>query len=490
MSLKFSLICLLTAFSASIFAQQKPEKVIWGEKLKNTNDLSAFIYKEGNLFTVNNKLKAIQRFSPTALVLEKTLSLEGKSVRIEGKSFDLFESVRSLIEYKDGLGLFLECTNKTDDKKFFGFFVLNTNLDEPAEFEAVPLFDIELDEKEAYSNSRIVKATENYVAIFSYNSSYIDDRAISRLDIISNAGVDYTQKYSRHKDDKVNGSRFVFADEAFLIQEWSSEGSNSKLVDGATGLVIADFSTTEYLDAENRVLAIEKMANGEFVMAGFYGKFEGGKNEMHGLFRLTTNGKGELIQDKSDKFKISDISTTQETSSVDDILITKAGDLYFVMSSNTGERMTISGGATTDSEQLMVIGIHEDEIWSKSIPFRQGYGSMIYEGHLGTHIMERDGHLILSYNDHRKNGENFDYNNFVYSKDNRPDKYICSLPDVITILDIDNSGTIEPYFINAYDIFVNLTETILLDDNSIFISGGAATVMGPGKSRFGRVILK
>lgn len=482
-------LSFLMLFHSISLSQSKPEKVIWGAKLKKTKELGKFIYKEQNLYSLNYQLKAVQKFSPDKLSLTNTLSLDGRQGSLKGHTFDLFEAIESLIEYKDGLGLFVEYLSKDDNKKYFGFFPLGLDLNN-LKPEGQVLFEMDLGKKEDYQFSEIVTANENYQAIFSYNSTSDKEEAIAQLDVVAMDGSVYTEKFSFKGEEDKSGQKLTFSEEEYLVQTWTEETSEVKLYDGLTSAVISTFSLREFLEHDGRVLSIQKQDNGEYILAGFYGKFTKEKNEILGLFRIVLTANGSINSKTSDTFLMSEISTTQELSSVDEVLITDAGDLFFILTSSTGSKKTIiSGAGTTVYEQLMVVGIHLDEIWTKSIPFRQGYGSMVWSDHLGPHAIEKDGHLILSYNDNRKNGKNFDYNHFEYSSKNRPDKYTCSLPDVITMLDIDNEGDVKPYFINVYEIFTNLTGTIPLDDGTIFISGGTATIAGAGKSRFARIIL-
>lgn len=479
----------LFLFVFVVNAQKAPKNVLWGEKLKQTKNLSDFIYKNNELFTVNFQLKAIQKFSPDKLELLKTIELEGKMGTIEGQSINIFESMQSLIEYKEGFGILVAHTSKEKKKKYFGFFQIDANLSN-IESKAILLFEMDLGKKEEYQNSRLVLANENYQGVFSSKNQKVEENEIfAQLDIVGANGKVFTKDFFKKTDDD-GGEHFTFCEEAFLIHEWTETSSDLSLYSGLTTELISTFSLKDFLEHDGRVISMKKTSKGEYILAGFYGDFSDDENEIMGLFRVKLSATGKIIEKGSDTFLMSEITTTQQLGYLSHVLITDKEDLYFVLTSSSGQLRGNTFTPPTAYEQLMVIGIHVDEIWTKSIPFRQGYGSIAWPDHLGPIVNERNGHLILSFNDHKKNGKNFDYNHYEYSEKTRPDKYICSSPDVITMIDINPSGSVKPVFIDVYDIFVNLTETITLEDGTMFISGNAATVAGAGKARFAKVTLE
>lgn len=480
---------ILLIFAQNSLSQKRPNSVVWGEKIKKSNELGAFKYKNDKLYTINYKLKSIQSFSPDKLTLLETLNLEGVKGSFDGQSFDLFEGISSLIEYKSGVALYVEYLSKEKKMKYYGIFELADDLSKVSTNGKI-LFEMNLGKKEEFQVSTLQKANENYQAIFSYNTPARPSKIAAQLDVVSSKGEVNTIEFSKEDfDNKEKGRHFTFSKDAYLINRWDDNSSEITLYDGISGSEISTLDLKEFLEGDGRVLSMKRMPNGEFILAGFYGNITSKKNEMVGLFKIVLNKAGQIKQQNSGMFKISEIKSTQESSSVQDILITDAGDLYFVMTSTDGEKATMNGIGMTAYEQLMVVGIHGDEIWSKSIPFRQGYGSLNWPDHLGPHINEINGNLILSYNDNRKNGKKFDYNEFVYSSKNRPEKYICALPEAIAIVDIDNTGNVKPYFIDVYDVFTNLTETVTLNDGSLFIAGNMVTVAGAGKSLFAKVKL-
>ncbi len=484
-------IILLLSFTYFSLAQKAPEKVVWGEKLKKTNNLSDFVYKNGSLYTVNEQLKSIQKFSPDKLELMETLSLDGVTGDLEGVSFSLFNSIQSLIEYKDGIGIIVSHLSKDSKMKYFGFFEIESDLSK-IEKQGKLLFEIDLGKKADYQYSSVVISNENYQGIYSRKDNITGKEKVlyGQLDLVTANDNVVTEEFIFDPDAKAF-KYFALSKDVFLIQNLTEEDSEASLYDGKTGRLIYDFSLDDILDDnyDGRILSVKKSSSGEYIMAGFYGTITKDSTVLTGLFKFTLNAQGKPTNNSLMTYEMSEISTTHENSSLYHVEITDKGDIYFVLTSQTGQIRGNSFSPGTQFEQVMVVGIHNDDIWAKSIPFRQGYGSIVWDDHMGLIINESDGHLILSYNDHHKNGKKFDYNNFVYSTKNRPEKYICSSPDAIAIVDIDNKGKVKPYFIDVYDIFINITDAIVLSDGEIFISGNAATVAGAGKSRFGKVKL-
>ena len=487
-----TLFLLLGSFVST--AQQEPKKVIWGEKLKKTKNLGEFIYKDDYLYVLNFKLKAVQKISPDDLTLVSTLELEDKEIEIDGEQVALFNTVQSLINYRDGLGLFIEHYNDGDESKTYGFVKLESDL---SGYDKVcqTLFDTQgksenkRENRGLYHDSQILEGNGNYLALMSYRYKTGEQTLYGDLNVISNRGEDYSKEFTVGKK---SGSSIhcVFSENAFTVQTLKDEIDELILYDGATGADAATLSLQEFLEEKYRVSAIKKLNDGSYLLSGFYGSFTSKDgNQMHGFFVAKVAANGTLDEENSYKFPTSEITSTVENATIQDVLITDEESVFIIMTSSDGSKMSMNGN-TTVYEQLMVVGIDKDNIWSKSIPFRQGYGAMVWDEHLGPKITDVNGHLILAFNDHRDNGKTFDYSNYNYSKDTRPSKYTCSLPDVITIIDIDKEGEVDPYFINVYEIFTNLIDIQPLNDGTLFFSGGTATIAGPGKTRFAKVILK
>lgn len=485
-------IFLLIGFAFIGFTQNKPESVIWGEKLKKTNNLSDFIYKNESLYTINEQLKSIQKFSPDKLNLINTLSLDGVMGELEGLTFDLYSSMQKLIEYKDGFGLIISQLSKDKKKKYFGFFEIDGDLSK-IQTKGKLLFEIDLGKKEDYQVSEVVIANENYQGIYSRKGFVSDKEEVlfAQLDIVMANDKVLTEEFVYYQDE-LSHKYFALSDDVVLIQDWKENSSDVRLYDGKNGNLIKEFSLFDILDEEYdaRILSVKKNSKGEYIMAGFYGDISKDDVEMTGLFKFTLNAQGKSDRNSLITYVLTEINRTVENVNLYKVQITDKGDIFFVMTSQMGQIRGNTLTTSTQFEQLMVVGLHGDEIWAKSIPFRQAYGMTAWPDHMGLNITELNGHLTLCYNDNHKNGKKFDYNNFVYNTKSRPDKYICSSPDAIAIIDIDTKGYVKPYFIDVYDLFININDAILLADGVLFISGNGATVAGGGKSRFAKVILE
>ena len=473
----FSIV--LTAMSFCTYAQNKPSKVVWGNKIKKAKNLTEFIYANNKLFTLNKKLKSVQMYSPSTFNLEKNLELSNLKGKLGSQTINLFESTEMLIKHKESFGLFTVYYDNKSNSKIFAFFKIKADLSD-VDLNGKILYKIELGKNVAYQGSLIYKdaSNENFQAIASYKS---DEKKGFLLNIICSEGKIISEIFTDSYFSE-SGKLFIYAENCFIIHSLEENKNVVTLYNGRSGSVISNINLSDFLDYDSRIFGIKQLKDKTYVLAGVYGKLNEEETNIYGLFKIKLDSKGQIIMKSSETFVFSEINSTQSTIIVQDLIITNNGDIYYVLTSMGEEKALYS--------QLMVIGIQLDEIWAKAIPFRQGVGTVYYPDHLGIKAQENNGNLLLLYNDNKKNHQDFNYNHYSYSRSNVPHKYTCSVPDACTVLDISNTGRIDSYMIDFYDVFTNLKAIKVLNDGSIFVSANTATPLGAGKPKFARIELK
>ncbi|MCI5059037.1 MAG: hypothetical protein MRY83_23190, partial [Flavobacteriales bacterium] len=263
------------------------------------------------------------------------------------------------------------------------------------------------------------------------------------------------------------------------VVKWTDKTTTAKIYDAKTGDLIKDLDLRSFMEGvDSRIISSKRLKNGDCVLAGFYGRFTEEKNEVAGIFKIVLNPDGDIIEKSSDTFLMTEIQSTQEKSSIEKIVITDSGNLFLVLGSKRLDKYI------DVFEQLMVVGIKSDEIWTKSIPINHDMGNIVYSAYLDVEVHNSGEKIYIAYNDHPDNVKSYDYNNYKYSEKNKPAQYKNTVPSSCTILEIDQFGKVVPYSIDLNTAFTNLKESVLLENGKFFLTTNMYSVGGASKPKF------
>lgn len=445
----------------NVISQRGPKESDWSHELEGGKHIGKLVTYNDKVYGMDYYTKEIKCFEPAHYKELGNLKCK-KSAKVGKEKFELLNLPTRLIERPNGIGLVAE--KAFFKHKTYAVFELDTNLKRMSSSgKKIAEVNIGLG-NDSYTYSGIVASTKDYIAI-----ANIKLKKRIQYQVITSSGIKFEKTIqTKHRNTSNSGNMFLDGEDFFAIQEWSEDSSHVLIYESDSAKLIANVDLKDFLEHEGRVVSCQKLLNGNFALAGFIGDFnDDDKYKISGLFRIVVSSEGHIIGKSSETFNFSEISSTQKESILYDVIITDEGNVYYILLARDGYR----SASEDDPEfnQMMVIGINVDEVWSKSYPFRQAVAPSNLKYPFKPLItLEKNGNLILMYNDDHKNHKNFDYNHYTYTKKTVPNAFTYPSPDACTILNISPDGDTQPYMMDFYNRFAMLRNAVVMDDGRIF----------------------